>query len=124
MEAALDAGFSESMAKAAAARIETPEVQKAFRQLVRKAIPEHRIIERLSEGLDAEHKTPVISGKEVIDWNVEPDYRERREYLELAAKFGAYYIERKEIHGDIEFTVSDRRTRVAETLSRLAGETE
>jgi hypothetical protein len=38
-------------------------------------------IQAWNELLDAERKSPVISGKEVIDWNVEPDFRIRIEAL-------------------------------------------
>lgn len=93
-QAALAAGYSESMANSAVAKIETPNVRAAFQRAVRAAIPESKIVGRLSEGLDAEHSRPVISGKEVIDTITEPDYRERREYLSLAAKFGGYHIDK------------------------------
>ena len=52
---------------------------------------------RIREGLDAVetkffvHEGKVVSTHTVVDW------RERRQYVELAARFGGYYVDRQEI---------------------------
>lgn len=89
-QAALSAGFPVSMAENAAAKIETPDVHEAFRDLVRKAIPAERLIQRLSEGIDAmetefaKFEGNISDSRETVAWS------ERREYLKLAAQFGGY----------------------------------
>ena len=115
-DSALEAGYSESMARNAAAKIENLNVRRAFQELARKAVPAGKILKRLKEGLDATwvHQ----DGKRGT--SVEPYYRERREYLILAAKFGGFYTDKK----DIEVKVDDadlaaRRQRFQETLDRL-----
>jgi hypothetical protein len=119
-EAALEAGYSESMAENALAKIESKEVRLAFQHMARQAVPVEKILVRLSEGLDASRVRPVISGKEVIDTIEEPDYRERREYLVLAAKFGGYYVEKSEVDLNGEINVRTPRERILELLERAA----
>ena len=117
-DSALEAGFSPAMARNAAAKIENLSVRRAFQELARKAVPAGKILKRLKEGLDATwvHQ----DGKRGT--SVEPYYRERREYLILAAKLGGYYIEKKDV--DAEVTVNDadvaaRRQRVEALVDRL-----
>jgi hypothetical protein len=87
-KAAIEAGYSVATAHNAGVKIEKqPDVQAAFREIVRRTCTEQRIVERLSEGLDA---TRLFMSGEGDDRHVEmePDYRERREYLKLAAGWG------------------------------------
>lgn len=116
--AALEAGYSQSMAENAAAKIETKQVRQAFQSLARKAIPAEKIVERLKEGLDAtwvhqDNKRGTIA---------EPYYRERREYVILAAKLGGYYVEKKDIDAEIKVDDAEataRRERVELLLDRI-----
>src|SRR5579862_1279092 len=52
-QAALAAGYSDSMASHATDKIETADVQRAFAALIRERIPPERITKAISEGLDA-----------------------------------------------------------------------
>jgi phage terminase small subunit len=89
-QAALDAGYSESVALKAAEKIETPNVHAAFQKLIREAIPEKKLVQRLAEGIDAmetefaKFEGQITDTKEVIAWG------ERREYIKLAAQYGGY----------------------------------
>lgn len=80
--AALDAGFTHSMARAAVAKVETPAVHAAFRELVQNALPPQMLVIKLAEGIDAEKST--ISGEMV------PDFKVRHDYLKTAAEWGDY----------------------------------
>lgn len=90
-DAALAAGYSESVALKAKSHIETPEVRAAFAQLMRKKIPAERIAQRISEGLDAmetkffQKDGVVTDRRDVIAWS------ERRQYASLAAELGGYH---------------------------------
>ena len=94
-KAALDAGFSKSMADHASSKIETRDVREAFAALIRKTVPPERIVKVISEGLDAvetkffAEKGVVKDQRNVISWP------ERRQYAELAAEYGGYYIPEK-----------------------------
>lgn len=77
-DAALEAGFSESMALKAGSKIETPDVKAAFQELVSKAIPESVMVLRLAEGLDAEKST--------FTGNMIPDYKTRLDYWKVAGQ--------------------------------------
>jgi hypothetical protein len=79
-QAALDAGFTPSMAEKAAIKIENKDVRRAFMELARQAVPTEKIMQRLREGLDATKVRAIVRGKKVVDRFEVPDYRERREY--------------------------------------------
>ena len=93
--AALDAGFSKSMADHASTKIETRDVKEAFAALIREAVPPERIVKVISEGLEAmetkffAEKGVVKDERDVISWP------ERRQYAELAAEYGGYHIPEK-----------------------------
>lgn len=95
-DAALKAGYSESVALKAKTHIETPEVRAAFAELVREQIPAKKIVMRIHEGLDAmetkffQEKGVVRDQRDVIAWN------ERRQYATLAAEFGGYHVPPKQ----------------------------
>lgn len=65
--------------------------------LIRGGIPGELIVQRIREGLDATeikvfaYEGGVIYSKPLIAWS------ERRQYAELAARFGGYYVDKKEI---------------------------
>lgn len=82
--ASVEAGYSVNVADRGIASM-TPTMQDAFRRLIEKAVPLEKAAQRLSEGVDAE--TSWFNGKEQ---QTAPDFRERREYLKLAAQWGAY----------------------------------
>jgi hypothetical protein len=117
-QAALDAGYTESMAANAAVKIESKDVRRAFQELAREAVPSEKIMQRLAEGLDAVRVKPVVREKKIIGTVEEPDYRERREYMELASRYGGRYIDRSEIDLSGEVNVGDPDERIREILSR------
>jgi len=94
LEAALAAGFSKAMARNAAAKIETADVRTAFRELMQAVAPAHKIAQRIAEGLDAtetkffQHEGMVTDSREAVAWS------ERRQYAELAAKYGGHVEEK------------------------------
>jgi phage terminase small subunit len=118
MQAALEAGYTESMAAKAQDKIESKDVRRAFQELARDAVPTAKIMQRLAEGLDAVRIKPVIRGKTVIDTIEEPDWRERREYVELVTKFSGRYVEKSEIDISGEVNIGDPDERIRELLER------
>jgi hypothetical protein len=69
--------------------IENSSVKAAFARIVRRAAPADKLAKRIEEGLDATRT--VIVGKGESSEAVEAvDFRERREYVKLAAEFGQY----------------------------------
>lgn len=91
-QAALDAGYAESVAKTAKEHIETPDVQKAFAALIQSVIPAEKIVARIAEGLDA-METKVFSFQGMIfDQTDMIAWTERREYAKLAAEYGSYFV--------------------------------
>jgi phage terminase small subunit len=95
-QAAREAGYAEST-RPAKDLLSNADVRLAFQEEIRKAIPVERIRQRLSEGLDAmetrffAHEGKVVQKRDVVSWE------ERRKYLELAVKFGGYYVEKQEV---------------------------
>jgi hypothetical protein len=98
-QAALDAGFSENMAKHAADKIETRDVREAFARLVREMVPPELIAKTIADGMAATetkffaHEGVVQDSREVVAWS------ERRQYAELAAEYGGYHVPRKNDEG-------------------------
>jgi hypothetical protein len=78
------AGYAES---SESSKIETPQLKAQFARLVRQSIPAHHIAKRLAEGVDAT-KT-IACGEDGATMEV-TDFRERREYVKIAAQFGGY----------------------------------
>lgn len=95
-QSALDAGYSESVARTAKEHIETEDVREAFAALIREKVPAEKIAARIAEGLDAmetkfySFQGMVFDEKDVISWT------ERREYAKLAAEYGAYFVPKQE----------------------------
>lgn len=123
-EAALAAGYSEPMAENAAVKIESKEVRRAFQALARKAVPPEKIVQRLREGLDATRTRPVISQGKVVDMFEEPDTRERREHLVLAAKLAGYFVEKSELEVQQEVGAGTPSERIDALLKLAAGPAE
>ena len=96
-EAAIAAGYSESSAKNAAAIIERGAVKEAFQELIQQTIPVEKITERLAEGLDAMETRCFVHEGGLIYSRPMVNFTERRHYLELAARYGGYYVDRQEI---------------------------
>jgi hypothetical protein len=119
-DAALGAGFPASVAEHPGAEIETPEVRRALQKAIRAAIPPEKIIQRLAEGLDAEQSQVLTLGG-VNNMRTEvlksPDFRERREYLKLAAEYGGYHVQKQEIEVQQRYLdPAARAARIAELL--------
>lgn len=91
---------------------ESKEVRRAFQALARRAVPPEKIVKCLREGVDATGKRLVTSQGEVVDRFEEPDTRERREHLVLAAKLAGYFVEKSELEVQQEVSAgapSERR---------------
>ena len=84
--AALDAGYSESMAEHATELLGTAALRAAFARFI---APPEKIAQRINEGLDATEKEVVVlgrKGKETIEIRETVDYSERRQYAALASR--------------------------------------
>ena len=100
-QAALDAGFSETMANHAADKIETPDVREVFARLVREMIPPEQIAKTIADGMAAT-ETKFFSYDGVVqDEREVPAWSERRQYAELAAEYGGYHKPAKGDHGQV-----------------------
>ena len=96
-EAAVAAGYSAATAKNAAAIIERARVKKAFEGIIQQAVPIEKILERLAEGLDATETKVFMHEGGVIYSRPLVNFTERRHYVELAARYGGYYVNRQEV---------------------------
>jgi hypothetical protein len=87
--------------------IENTTIKAAFARLVRRAAPAHKLAQRIAEGIDATRENVIIAKGEVIDTQVLPDFRERREYVKLAAQYGQYVDEERgaEVNVAVGFTL-------------------
>ena len=86
-QAALDAGFSESMASHASTKVETRDVRAVLARVVREAVPPEQIAKTLAEGMAATEIRFVSNEGEVTEREV-PDFSERRQAAALAAELG------------------------------------
>lgn len=86
-QAALAADYSPSTARNAGVMVETPDVKNLFQSLIQRRITPEKIAQRLEEGMDA-IQTMIVGEGEPLDVI---NYRERREYLKLAAEYGGYH---------------------------------
>ena len=110
-QAAMDAGYSFSMAENAKARIwSQPEVEAYFRDLMRKAAPPKRLVKRISEHIDGRSITtkirkrtvpssdPAKGGEEVEETTMERietvDAGVSLRAIEMAVQYGEYVPER------------------------------
>jgi hypothetical protein len=117
-ESALEAGYSKSMADNAAAKVESLDVRRVFQELARKAVPMDKILNRLREGLDAVWVHQDGKKNKVA----EPYFRERRAYLELAAKFSGVYVEKKDVDAEVrigETELAARRQRAQQLIQQV-----
>ncbi len=87
--AALEAGYSESMANVAGVEI-MPMCREAFRKALGHRISIGKLADTISAGLDAEYTQYFADKGRVIDERRNPDYRERREYSKLAANLMSF----------------------------------
>jgi hypothetical protein len=77
------AGYAESTQPSA---IENSSLKAAFTRLACKALPPEHLVNRLKEGVDATKTIPLGEGAttDVVD------FKERREYLKMAAEYCGY----------------------------------
>jgi hypothetical protein len=81
------AQYSENTAPS---RVENASVKAAFARIVRRAVPAHKLAQRIAEGIDATETVffqkdgVVTESRDVIAW------AERRKYAQLAAEYGQY----------------------------------
>ncbi|MGD0567040.1 MAG: hypothetical protein ABSA78_01440 [Candidatus Sulfotelmatobacter sp.] len=86
-EALRAAQYSENTAPS---RVENSSVKAAFARIVRRAVPAHKLAQRIAEGVDAietiffQKDGIVIETRDVIAWG------ERRKYTQLAVEYGQY----------------------------------
>lgn len=117
LNAAIAAGYSKTTARIAGEKIENRQpVREAFQALVQEMIKPQKVVQRISEGLDAtkyESSTvnewvpvPTADGKGTVlkkqsrtEVTELTDYGERRKYAELVAKFGGFYNEKLQVEG-------------------------
>lgn len=117
--AALDAGYSESSAAHATTEI-MPVVERAFGEVIRRAIPVERLVQRLDEGLDAvEVKVASFEGK-ITDQKTFADYGERRACAELIVKLGRYFVPTSRIDSPL---TDDVRAEITAKLTGRSNET-
>ena len=92
-QAALDAGYSESMARKPGQHL-VPNMRKFFRQALEHHAPIGKLTKRLAEGLDAEetkffqHEGRVVDQRNVIAWS------ERRQAAETIARLAGFEPDR------------------------------
>jgi hypothetical protein len=94
--AAVDAGYSESMAKNAGARI-MPGAIAEFQALLSRKIPQSMLVQRIAEGLDARKTKFACFEGDFTDKRSMVDFEARRRYVELACKLMGYLKEKVEI---------------------------
>ncbi len=118
-KAAIDAGYTQAMADKAGQKI-LPGAREEFKAALAKAIPISKLVQRISQGLNAnETKLSQFEGtytdaRTLVSWG------ERRRYAELAAKLFGFLVLKVELGGDdggpLEFI--DARERLLAALAR------
>ncbi len=94
--AALDAGYSPSMANNAGLKI-LPGAREEFKRALGRKVPHGKLVQRIVEGLDARAiKLAQFEGA-YTDKRHMVDYSERRRYVELAAKLMGYLVDKVEV---------------------------
>jgi hypothetical protein len=94
--AALDAGYTRSMANNAGAKI-TPGTRAEFQQELARKVPHGKLIKLIADGLNArETKLAQFEGQ-YTDQRQVIDFSERRRYAELALKIFGYLKEMVEL---------------------------
>jgi len=97
--AALNAGYTETMANHAGEKI-LPGARQEFTPALAKAIPIAKLVQRIAQGLNAnETKLAQLEGtytdaRTLVAWD------ERRRYAELVAKLLGFLVEKVELGGD------------------------
>jgi hypothetical protein len=95
-KAAVDAGYTQSMADNAGEKI-LPGAVAEFKEALAKAVPDEILIKRLAEGLNAKETKLVQYRGEYSDQRHLVAYSERRRSVELVAKLRGLLIERVEV---------------------------
>lgn len=88
------AGFSDSMARNAANRIETPEVRdeiESMEKAISAEIDTSLLAQKLREGLDATTPKTAQKDGQISDERFYPDYRIRLQYIEKIALMSGQY---------------------------------
>jgi hypothetical protein len=96
--AALDAGYSKSMANNAGLKI-LPGIREEFKRELSRKVPKGKLIQRIAEGLDARAVKLAQFEGDFTDKRYLVDYCERRRYVELAAKIMGYLVQNVEVPG-------------------------
>ncbi len=86
-QAALTAGYSPATAVAAGRNIlDNKNVRSEFQRLFDQVVPNEKLVQRIGEGLDAEHTEFAKSEGKITDQVNTIAWSERRAYAELACK--------------------------------------
>jgi hypothetical protein len=95
-KAALDAGYTESMAKNATHRI-LPGAIAEFQAVLSRKIPISKLIQRIAEGLDATEVKLLSFNGRFTAGKLLTDFEVRRRYIELVCRLKGYLKERVEL---------------------------
>ena len=101
MQAALDAGYSDSTARTASSHIEmTLDVREAFEKIMQDKIHMEEIADKIKQGMSASKFVTATDKGIITDVLEMPDHAEQRRYTELAAQYGGYHTPKQEIGFD------------------------
>jgi hypothetical protein len=99
--AALDAGYTRSMADNAGLKI-LPVAREEFKKELGRKVPQAKLVQRMVKGLNArEIKLAQFQG-EYTDQRYVVDYSEWRRFTEPASKLLGYLVEKVEVAGAAE----------------------
>lgn len=87
--AAIKAGFDRWTAYRWRTRLNGANIQLAFAEYMQAVVIPERIAAKVLEGMDAMVVERVVANKEVHEYH-DIDFRTRKEYIEMAAKFCGY----------------------------------
>ncbi len=120
-QAALAAGYAPSTADSAFRILEGANVRQEFQTLLRRHVDPDKIGRRIAEGLDAcetglfQHDGMITDQLDLVNWDA------RRDYIEIAAKYTGYHIDKQEVAVEHDHTsLTDAGQRLDELLKRLA----
>lgn len=118
MQSALDAGYSDSVARTAATHIEkTLDVREAFERIMQDKIGMEEIADKIKQGMNASKFVTAADKGIITDVLEMPDHPEQRRYTELAAQYAGFHTPKREIGFDSP-SAADMRV-IAELAQRM-----
>ncbi len=125
VQAARDAGYSESTARSAYRILQGANVRREFQSLLRRHVDLDKLGYRIAQGLDAvetklfTYKGVITDSRELINWDA------RLAYIEIAAKYTGYHVDKQAVEVEYdESSLTDAGQRLDELLKRVAARTE